>query len=135
MTTVAFLASAVDPQVASAAAKAALEEFTKQQFDIPSHIQQAHQDQVMKHKEETGKCDPEFGLDKAGIAGYKGKNEEKESTDGMEVDNKENGTGNKLSTGKSGSNKEFIVYVCYELKVVSYTLPLALEGPPLVGPR
>ena len=93
MTTVAFLASAVDPQVASAAAKAALEEFTKQQFDIPSHIQQAHVDQVMKHKEETGKCDPEFGLDKAGIAGYKGKNEEKESSEGMEVDNKENGTG------------------------------------------
>lgn len=92
MTTVAFLAAAVDPQVASAAAKAALNEFTKQQFDIPTHIEQAHVEAVIKNKEETGRCDPEFGLDKAGIAGYKSKqNDDTGSTD-MEVDApKENG--------------------------------------------
>lgn len=71
MTTVAFLASAVDPQVAAAAAKAALNEFSKQQFSVPTAIEEAHKDAVMKHKEATGKCDPEHGLDEAGIAGVK----------------------------------------------------------------
>jgi SWI/SNF related-matrix-associated actin-dependent regulator of chromatin subfamily C len=91
MTTVAFLASAVDPQVASAAAKAALNEFTKQQFHIPTHIENAHVDAVMKHKEDTGKCNPAFGLDKAGIAGYKSKEIDENAE--MEVDGepKENG--------------------------------------------
>lgn len=71
MTTVAFLASAVDPQVAAAAAKAALNEFSKQQFAVPTAIEEAHKDAVMKHKETTGECDPEHGLDEAGIAGVK----------------------------------------------------------------
>ena len=96
MTTVAFLASAVDPQIASAAAKAALDEFTKQQhFNVQPHFTAAHQESVLKHKEETGKCDPEFGLDKAGIAGYKMKTEgsvEDANGSDMETDTpKENG--------------------------------------------
>merc|ERR1712131_382629 len=90
MTTVAFLASAVDPQVAAEAARAAITEFTKQQYDVPNHLKNAHVDQVMKHKAETGKSDPEFGLDKSGIAGYKTETTEKESNEkddeSMEVD-------------------------------------------------
>lgn len=90
MTTVAFLASAVDPQVAAEAARAAITEFTKQQYDVPNHLKNAHVDQVMKHKAETGKSDPEFGLDKSGIAGYKTESTEKEGNDkedeSMEVD-------------------------------------------------
>lgn len=92
MTTVAFLASAVDPQVASEAARAAITEFTKQQYDVPNHLKNAHVEEVMKHKAETGKSDPEFGLDKSGIAGYKtekmdstGESESKDS-ESMEID-------------------------------------------------
>ena len=48
----------------------------------------------MKHKSETGKSNPEFGLDKSGIAGYpkppgedeKTDEKEKEKDDDMEVD-------------------------------------------------
>lgn len=90
MTTVAFLASAVDPQVAAEAARAAITEFTKQQYDVPNHLKNAHVDQVMKHKAETGTSDPEFGLDKSGIAGYKTETTEKVGNDkddeSMEVD-------------------------------------------------
>jgi len=94
MTTVAFLASAVDPQVAAEAARAAITEFTKQQYDVPNHLKQVHVDQVMKHKQDTGKSNPEFGLDKSGIAGYpkaddeeeKTSTEDKEKDDDMEVD-------------------------------------------------
>ena len=94
MTTVAFLASAVDPQVAAAAAKAALNEFSKQQFSVPTTIEEAHKNAVMKHKEATGECDPEHGLDEAGIAGVK--REAESSEDKMDTDAaaspKENGS-------------------------------------------
>ena len=94
MTTVAFLASAVDPQVASEAARAAITEFTKQQYDVPNHLKTAHIDQVMKHKEETGKSNPEFNLEKSGIAGYnKTDQESDDKEDSMEIDKpKEEGT-------------------------------------------
>lgn len=94
MTTVAFLASAVDPQVAAAAAKAALNEFSKQQFSVPTTIEEAHKNAVMKHKEATGECDPEHGLDEAGIAGVKREaesSEEKMDTDAA-ASPKENGS-------------------------------------------
>jgi len=86
MTTVAFLASAVDPQVASEAARAAITEFTKQQYDVPNHLKSAHIEQVMKNKEETGKSNPEFGLDKSGIAGYIKEDNQDKDQDSMEVD-------------------------------------------------
>jgi len=38
MSTVAFLASVVDPRVASAAAKAAMEEFARIKDEVPLHI-------------------------------------------------------------------------------------------------
>lgn len=94
MTTVAFLASAVDPQVAAAAAKAALNEFSKQQFSVPTTIEEAHKNAVMKHKEVTGECNPEHGLDEAGIAGVKREaesSEEKMDTDAA-ASPKENGS-------------------------------------------
>ena len=56
----------------------------------------------MKHKSESGKSNPEFGLDKSGIAGYpKAPDSENEKTDekdkadeGMEVDKPKEAEGN-----------------------------------------
>ena len=61
---------------------------------MPNHLKQVHVDQVMKHKQDTGKSNPEFGLDKSGIAGFpkaddeeeKTSTEDKEKDDDMEVD-------------------------------------------------
>ncbi|KAK2704314.1 hypothetical protein QYM36_016644 [Artemia franciscana] len=46
MSTVAFLASVVDPRVASAAAKAAMEEFAKIKDEVPSILMEAHMKNV-----------------------------------------------------------------------------------------
>ena len=46
MTTVAFLASVVSPQVASAAAKAAIEEFSTLKDKVPQHLVDAHVEKV-----------------------------------------------------------------------------------------
>uniref|UniRef100_A0A1I7U442 SWIRM-assoc_3 domain-containing protein n=1 Tax=Caenorhabditis tropicalis TaxID=1561998 RepID=A0A1I7U442_9PELO len=43
MSTVAFLASVVDPQVAAAATKAAVEEFSKLKEEIPPLVSEAHE--------------------------------------------------------------------------------------------
>ena len=42
MTTVAFLASVVNPRVAAAAAKAAIEEFSSMKDEVPQHLVEAH---------------------------------------------------------------------------------------------
>ena len=54
MSTVAFLASVVDPRVASSAAKAAMEEFAKIKDEVPSIIMDAHMAKV-KEASERGK--------------------------------------------------------------------------------
>ena len=57
MSTVAFLASVVDPRVASSAAKAAMEEFAKIKDEVPSIIMDAHMAKV-KEASERGKKNP-----------------------------------------------------------------------------
>ena len=47
MTTVAFLASVVNPRVASAAAKAAIEEFSSMKDEVPQHLVEAHVKKVI----------------------------------------------------------------------------------------
>ncbi|XP_060553884.1 SWI/SNF complex subunit SMARCC2-like isoform X2 [Ruditapes philippinarum] len=69
MSTVAFLASTVDPRVASAAAKAALEEFSKMKDEVPPALIDAHVKMVEKAVTEGKEVDQEFGLDQSGIAG------------------------------------------------------------------
>ncbi|BFZ22701.1 hypothetical protein BsWGS_25740 [Bradybaena similaris] len=69
MSTVAFLASVVDPRVASAAAKAALEEFSKMKDEVPPSIVDAHVKTVVSATSEGKTSDPSYGLDKSGIAG------------------------------------------------------------------
>lgn len=68
MSTVAFLASAVDPRVAASAAKAAMEEFAKIKEEVPSNLLSSHIENVKKSSVD-GKVDPKAGLSLTGIAG------------------------------------------------------------------
>ena len=69
MSTVAFLASVVDPRVAAASAKSAMEEFAKIKDEVPYVIMDAHMKNV-KEAEESGNKEPaKAGLEKSGIAG------------------------------------------------------------------
>lgn len=69
MSTVAFLASVVDPRVASAAAKAALEEFSRVREEVPLELVEAHVKKVQEAAKVYGKVDPSFGLESSCIAG------------------------------------------------------------------
>lgn len=80
MSTVAFLASIVDPRVAAAAAKAAMEEFAAIKDEVPSSIMDAHYKNVEKSAGQFGgKFDPFAGLATSGIAGT-GPDKEEEET-------------------------------------------------------
>lgn len=76
MSTVAFLASVVDPRVASAAAKSALEEFSKMKDEVPPALTDAHVKMVEEANKEGKSLDAEFGLEKSGIAGTAPEKEE-----------------------------------------------------------
>ncbi|KJH46313.1 SWIRM domain protein [Dictyocaulus viviparus] len=79
MSTVAFLASVVDPKVAQAATKAAIEEFAKIKDEVPALVLEAHARNVQAHEEKTGVLDGTVGLAKSGIA-----SDEKKDRDDME---------------------------------------------------
>ncbi|XP_061101053.1 SWI/SNF complex subunit SMARCC1-like isoform X2 [Conger conger] len=87
MSTVAFLASVVDPRVAAAAAKAALEEFSRVREEVPAELVEAHVKKVQEAARSTGKVDPAFGLESSGIAGTAP--EEPEKTEPPEGDKME----------------------------------------------
>merc|ERR1719211_65479 len=107
MSTVAFLASVVDPRVAAAAAKAAMEEFARIKDEVPTVIMDAHMKNVKEADEEKSDDPVKSSLEKSGIAGTESEKEtekespaddaEKKSTskddekkdEAMEVDNKE----------------------------------------------
>ncbi|KAJ7985526.1 hypothetical protein DPEC_G00352970 [Dallia pectoralis] len=84
MSTVAFLASVVDPRVASAAAKAALEEFSRVREEVPAELVEAHVKKVQEAARSTGKVDPAYGLESSGIAGTAP--EEPEKTEPVEAE-------------------------------------------------
>uniref|UniRef100_A0A7I4YS18 SWI/SNF complex subunit SMARCC2 n=1 Tax=Haemonchus contortus TaxID=6289 RepID=A0A7I4YS18_HAECO len=84
MSTVAFLASVVDPKVAQAATKAAIEEFSKIKDEVPALMLEAHAKNVQAHQEKTGVLDGTVGLAKSGIATDEKK--EKEGEEKMETD-------------------------------------------------
>ncbi|XP_051948886.1 SWI/SNF complex subunit SMARCC1b isoform X2 [Xyrauchen texanus] len=81
MSTVAFLASVVDPRVASAAAKAALEEFSRAREEIPPEFFNAsfHKSQSVGYN-----LDPAFTLQSSGIAGLEP--DQVEKTDGTGIE-------------------------------------------------
>ncbi|XP_072021205.1 SWI/SNF complex subunit SMARCC2-like isoform X4 [Amphiura filiformis] len=68
MSTVAFLASAVDPRVAGAAAKAAIEEFGKMKEEVPTSLVDLHVKRV-EDCEKLGLDEPNHLLEASGIAG------------------------------------------------------------------
>ncbi|XP_061177984.1 SWI/SNF complex subunit SMARCC2-like [Saccostrea echinata] len=78
MSTVAFLASVVDPRVAGAAAKSALEEFSKMKDEVPPALTDAHVKMAEDAHKEGKSVDVEFGLEKSGIAGTAPEKEEEE---------------------------------------------------------
>merc|ERR1719447_350041 len=78
MSTVAFLASVVDPRVASSAAKAAMEEFAKIKDEVPSAIMDSHMKLAAEAKEKGLEAPETVGLEKSGIAGTEKETEEKE---------------------------------------------------------
>ncbi|KAM8990452.1 SWI/SNF complex subunit SMARCC2 isoform 1-T1 [Ara ararauna] len=84
MSTVAFLASVVDPRVASAAAKSALEEFSKMKEEVPTALVEAHVRKVEEAAKVTGKADPAFGLESSGIAGTASEEPERMEESGAE---------------------------------------------------
>ncbi|VDN06388.1 unnamed protein product [Thelazia callipaeda] len=67
MSTVAFLASVVDPRVASKAAKAAIEEFAKMKEEVPPLVAEAHAINV-EAASKGDKIDGSAGLSVSGIA-------------------------------------------------------------------
>ncbi|XP_043922002.1 SWI/SNF complex subunit SMARCC1 [Protopterus annectens] len=77
MSTVAFLASVVDPRVAAAAAKAALEEFSRVREEVPLELVEAHIKKVQEAARLTGKVDPYYGLESSCIAGTAAEDPEK----------------------------------------------------------
>ncbi|XP_066158946.1 SWI/SNF complex subunit SMARCC2-like isoform X1 [Euwallacea fornicatus] len=68
MSTVAFLASIVDPRVASAAAKSAMTEFANIKDEVPASVMDAHLKNV-EASSASGKYDPAANLALTGIAG------------------------------------------------------------------
>ncbi|XP_069614505.1 SWI/SNF complex subunit SMARCC2 isoform X3 [Ranitomeya imitator] len=96
MSTVAFLASVVDPRVASAAAKSALDEFSKMKEEVPTALVEAHVRKVEDAAKITGKPDPSYGLESSGIAGTNYEENDRIGADtesrGPPCKNKENST-------------------------------------------
>ena len=87
MSTVAFLASVVDPRVAAAAAKSAMEEFAKIKDEVPSVIMDAHMNRV---KENSTADDPiAASLEKSNIAGTEKDSEANKEGEKSGEDNKE----------------------------------------------
>lgn len=96
MSTVAFLASVVDPRVASSAAKSAMEEFAKIKDEVPSSLVEKHLSNVIEKAVSEGKDPaPESDLEKCDIAGTdKGSDDEamdtSEKKESLDEQNKEN---------------------------------------------
>ncbi|XP_016418650.1 SWI/SNF complex subunit SMARCC2-like [Sinocyclocheilus rhinocerous] len=97
MSTVAFLASVVDPRVASAASKSALEEFSRMKEEVPAALVEAHVRRVEEAARASGRPDPLYGLEGSGIAGTGLEDSDKPSEDGSEE--------NKSSDGQSSQDK------------------------------
>merc|ERR1711997_1216038 len=107
MSTVASLASVVDPRVASSAAKAAMEEFAKIKDEVPSAIMDAHMKNVKEAVENGADNGDEVGLEKSGIAGTEKEGEEEDKKDEdkekMETDEKKEV---KKEEGEEGDDKK-----------------------------
>ena len=106
MSTVAFLASVVDPRVAAAAARAAMEEFANIKDEVPAALMDAHIKNV-EASTTDGKYDPSAGLAQSGIAGTGVEKEE---------DDKEKKEGEEKAEGEKKTEKSELTEVNGEAK-------------------
>uniref|UniRef100_A0A669EQB1 SWI/SNF related BAF chromatin remodeling complex subunit C2 n=1 Tax=Oreochromis niloticus TaxID=8128 RepID=A0A669EQB1_ORENI len=108
MSTVAFLASVVDPRVASAAAKSALEEFSRMKEEVPAALVEAHVRRVEEAARVSGRQDPLYGLEGSGIAGTGLEEGERpdESSDESKSDSQSNEEKREAKESKDGANEE-----------------------------
>lgn len=108
MSTVAFLASVVDPRVAATAAKAAMDEFAKIKDEVPTALVSNHVKNIQAASATSGgKVDPKAGLNQSGIAGT----EESEVTpvsngDKVEDDKKDDDGGKSVATSAASDEKK-----------------------------
>nr|QYV43160.1 Brahma associated protein 155 kD [Colaphellus bowringi] len=118
MSTVAFLASIVDPRVAAAAAKSAMNEFASIKDEVPASVMDAHLKNV-EASTADGKYDPAANLALTGIAGTVPDKEEEDKIkkedikeEEKTVEEKKNGDGQdekiaeKVKSETSDSEKE-----------------------------
>merc|ERR1712043_15301 len=89
MSTVAFLASVVDPRVAAAAAKSAMEEFARIKDEVPTVIMDAHMKNVKESAEEKSDDPVKSSLEKSGIAGTESEKENEKEKEKENADNAE----------------------------------------------
>ncbi len=85
MSTVAFLASVIDPRVASAASQAALREFNKIKDEVPSQLMETHKNNITQALKEGKKVDPSYSIEHTGIALAESNDD---NVDKMEVEEK-----------------------------------------------
>lgn len=96
MSTVAFLASVVDPRVASAAAKAAITEFTRMKDEVPPQCMDGHLANVVQAHKEGKPIDANYNVEQTGVAivseakEAEKKSEKEAATTTTAVDEKEN---------------------------------------------
>merc|ERR1740129_703732 len=112
MSTVAFLASVVDPRIASAATKSAMTEFAKIKDEVPNMIMDAHMGRV-KEASERGESDSVANsIEKSGIAGTEKdapgeeKDKDKESKDDEKSAEKKDSTDEAMDTSKAPKVKK-----------------------------
>jgi len=110
MSTVAFLASVVDPRIASVATKSAMEEFAKIKDEVPNMIMDAHMGRV-KEAADRGESDPVANsIEKSGIAGTEKdapgeeKDKDKDSKDDDKSEKKD-GADEPMDTSKAPDDK------------------------------
>ena len=101
MSTVAFLASVVDPRVASSAAKAAMEEFAKIKEEVPSGLMNEYMKTFKSSVADGRPVDPKAGLALSGIAGTESSGEQT-TTNGTS----DTGNGTKSAEGEAGAKQE-----------------------------
>lgn len=94
MSTVAFLASVVDPRVASSAAKAAMDEFAKIKEEVPSALLQEYMRNFKSSAADGKAADPKAGLVLSGIAG----------TEPIPESQAANGNGTEKQEAENGEN-------------------------------
>ncbi|XP_072926055.1 SWI/SNF complex subunit SMARCC1 isoform X1 [Hemitrygon akajei] len=128
MSTVAFLASVVDPRVAAAAAKAALEEFSHVREEVPVELVEAHVKKVQEMARSSGKVDPSYGLENSGIAGTAPEEPEKTEADVEEEKMETQSEGQESEKVESKEETEPVSESTEKIEVPS-PKDLALEKP------